>query len=315
MSDKSPSTYILPDVGRMSRLSFVDIAPLAEPRSRTAYLLLFGMALSAVLLATATNFTISPRFPLKDVLIWVAVAIVIAMMFRRAGWLRISDGIETITVTVFMGFMTSLALIPMAALSGPFADAELARLDHGLGLDWLAFYASVSAHPWLMIILKRAYDSFFVDSAAIFALLCATRQHERAWQLGAANAWSLWFAFLLFPFAPAVGAVVHYGIPHSALLGPGSSSALVLHAIKGGERVISGSLMGGLISFPSYHAAVAVLLTWGGWKTLLRWPVAILNATMFVASAIFGGHYFVDLIAGGLVAAAAIVIASRRPIF
>jgi membrane-associated phospholipid phosphatase len=61
--------------------------------------------------------------------------------------------------------------------------------------------------------------------------------------------------------------------------------------------------MNGLISFPSYHAATALLYIWAAWRTpVLKWIVLLLNIAMLLATPLHGSHYFVDVIAGAVVA-------------
>ena len=70
--------------------------------------------------------------------------------------------------------------------------------------------------------------------------------------------------------------------------------------------------LGGIVTFPSFHAASAVLFGWALWA--VRWlrPLALLiNGAMLAATPLNGGHYFIDLIAGVAIAVLAIVAARR----
>src|SRR3989304_3194251 len=58
----------------------------------------------------------------------------------------------------------------------------------------------------------------------------------------------------------------------------------------------------GIITMPSVHTAVAILLIAGFWKTRLAVPVIILNTAMIVSCVPVGRHYVVDLIAGAALA-------------
>ena len=70
--------------------------------------------------------------------------------------------------------------------------------------------------------------------------------------------------------------------------------------------------LAGIVTFPSFHAASAVLYAWALWPVRWMRPVAVLaNGAMLAATPIDGGHYFIDLVAGVAVAALA-VIAARR---
>jgi hypothetical protein len=70
------------------------------------------------------------------------------------------------------------------------------------------------------------------------------------------------------------------------------------------------SLTLGVLTFPSFHAVSAVLYAWAFWP--IRWlrPLALLcNGAMMAATPVGWGHYLVDLLAGIVVAAAAIYAA------
>ena len=68
--------------------------------------------------------------------------------------------------------------------------------------------------------------------------------------------------------------------------------------------------LGGIVTFPSFHAASAALYTWALWAVRgLRPIVIVVNGVMLAATPLNGGHYFIDLIAGVTIAVAAIVAA------
>jgi membrane-associated phospholipid phosphatase len=68
----------------------------------------------------------------------------------------------------------------------------------------------------------------------------------------------------------------------------------------------------GLITFPSYHALLAVAFAWGWWSVpFLRWPGVVLNAGMLISTPLHGSHHLVDTIAGTALAVASIAIAWR----
>ena len=68
--------------------------------------------------------------------------------------------------------------------------------------------------------------------------------------------------------------------------------------------------MGGIITFPSYHAVWAVFFMWAFYPIkLFRVPAILLSLLILAATPIQGAHYFVDLIGGALVAAIAIYVA------
>jgi len=68
----------------------------------------------------------------------------------------------------------------------------------------------------------------------------------------------------------------------------------------------------GLVTFPSFHAASAVLLAWALWHIpYLRYPGLALNAMMLAATPLYGSHFLTDVLAGAITAAVAIATAHR----
>lgn len=63
----------------------------------------------------------------------------------------------------------------------------------------------------------------------------------------------------------------------------------------------------GIIAFPSFHCASAILNIWAVWQVrALRLPFLALNLVMIAATPLIGGHYLSDLIGGTIVAAVTI---------
>src|SRR5262249_48360851 len=63
----------------------------------------------------------------------------------------------------------------------------------------------------------------------------------------------------------------------------------------------------GLITFPSFHTAGAIMFIWALRKVpYVRRPALALNAALLAATLIDGTHYFIDLVGGAVVAFAAI---------
>jgi hypothetical protein len=78
--------------------------------------------------------------------------------------------------------------------------------------------------------------------------------------------------------------------------------------LRGGSlRTLDLFHLNGVLTFPSFHAASAILYGWALWP--IRWfrPVNLLcNRAMIFAAPIGGGHFFVDVTAGIVVAIASI---------
>ena len=122
----------------------------------------------------------------------------------------------------------------------------------------------------------------------------------------------------VFPFLPAEGPVLHFGVKLTGHLADGNAvnAGAALHAFKDGYKVIDNGVKGGIVSLPSYHAASAVVIAWGAWSTPLRWPLFALNIVMALSAVVVGNHYLVDILAGMAVGAVALQLTSclRRPV-
>ena len=70
----------------------------------------------------------------------------------------------------------------------------------------------------------------------------------------------------------------------------------------GGPLSFDLSQLQGLISFPSYHTVLAVLLTYAHRRSALLPPIALVNGVMLFSIPSYGGHYLIDMIAGAAVA-------------
>ena len=64
----------------------------------------------------------------------------------------------------------------------------------------------------------------------------------------------------------------------------------------------------GLVSAPSFHMIGAVVVTWACRRTWLVWLLLPVNALLIAATVLLGAHYFVDLLASGLLLAASLTL-------
>lgn len=215
----------------------------------------------------------------------------------------------------FFGVFMSICLIgavapyPLAAIGSGFVDTTLERVDQVLRFDWLAWYRFVAGHPAIQWFDRAAYESIFLSPAVLLGYFAwAGRKAEaRLFIL------TFWIAasvtLVLFAFVPARGplALLWRGplpyVPASALYEADLIPALRSHAL---HRIDLGNLQG-LVSAPSFHAASALLYIWTAWPVrALRWPILIVNLAMLLATPVEGTHYLADIIAGIVVALAAV---------
>lgn len=286
------------------------IAALAEPtfhppfdrRSIPVYALIGMLALVGTLLLSLRGFYVSPAV-WSGVFAWPLLTIAGGLGLRRIGWPRFGGAMEATGILYGQGLASFLCLVPLATLSAPFADNWLAAADRALGFDWVAYaHATVSWHDTF----ARAYKSFMWQPAMVAFALFPFGQCDRGWRAVLAATIAMTLTAMLFPFAPAIGSSLHYGV---AVVTPAQPFAQVLTDLKDGVRVLDTGTFKGLVSFPSYHAAAATIFSWGCWTTKLRWPVIALNIVVCMSAITMGSHYLVDILAGIAVGAAAIAAA------
>ncbi len=118
----------------------------------------------------------------------------------------------------------------------------------------------------------------------------------------------------LFPFLPAEGPLAFLWrgpipyMPESALYQMSLIPELRRHGIS---HVDLGALRG-LVSAPSFHTASAILYVAAAWPfRRLRWPLLVINIAMLLSTPVEGTHYLTDMIAGALVAIAALGIVAE----
>lgn len=200
------------------------------------------------------------------------------------------------------------------SLNRPLLDAHFARADAVLGLDWLSVLTFTDAHPKFGIALRAAYHSSMLQIAALFVVLAATGQHVRLRNFLALFSATGLVTIMVSIALPAAGAFVFYD-PPAELRNVVGQAAGIWHlehfeALRSGAmRTIDLGKIEGLITFPSFHTALAIIIAWAFWRTpYFKLPVAFLTAVVIVSTVPVGGHYFVDVIAGAAIAAACIAV-------
>ena len=283
--------------------------PLFDRRTRPIYFML-GATLAAAIFALAFfRYSISPAYLLAG---WTFPILLLgAFLARRIGHPKIAGFLEANTLITGQAVVIYLLLIPLAAFGAPYADGPLSRADVALGFNWRAYADAVALY---MPVLLRAYRSFQVQPTLVLLLLFWTGRDDRAWQFVTASIFALFVTAFLFPFVPAKGAFAYYGITdYSALSAKGEwMSFEVLDHIRSGARYIDNRALGGIVSFPSFHTVMAVLLTWAAWPTWARYPILLLNVLMVAAAVVCGSHYLIDIIGGALLALLSIFVVTRN---
>lgn len=277
------------------------------PRVPTAWALTLAVIVADAIWMFAAGWQMNWRnaaAPLIGVLVFMAPLVV--PRYRHDLRIKATCGNAALLVT-FQAAGATLSYL-VTSTGAPLDDATFAAWDRALGFDWIACWEWLEAHPGVRTPLKYAYQS---GLAQLVVVVLALGMTGRAAQL--AEFMRLFILATLVTIVasglwPAAGAWKHYPI----------GQAFDLASLSHFEPLRSGVLQEmslgaaqGLISFPSLHAAMAVLLAHAMRRTWLFAVFAVLNATMLVSTPVEGGHYLVDVLAGVALAAALIVLAGR----
>ncbi len=218
----------------------------------------------------------------------------------------------------FMGVAITIIEYVGASAALPLQDANLARADAWLGLDWPAYYRFFIEHSVLLPYATLFYFMVTPFGMGIPVVLAMAGDRLRLERFVLAANITLCAICAISFVMPAMGAYFHHGLDtHVAGLNTGGYTVQLerLPFVRDGSlRVLELSQMGGIIMFPSFHAASGILTAWALWRIWwLRPVITILGGGMVLVTPLVGGHYFTDVIAGIAIAALAIWYTQKEP--
>jgi PAP2 superfamily len=275
------------------------------------------MAVTLALCVALTGFSIrldSLPLPFAAVAIYLGVAYYNVHAKHKRDPLVVFILGSTAQLALITLLMTPLTYIAAAA-DLPMQDTNLANLDQALGLDWRTYFFFVyDQHPRLIAAVCIGYAMLGWPLFGIPIALGATRQYRRLQQFTLAFALALVATAIISSLLPAIGTYQEYGInpdPDKFTAGGYLDQLHDLPLVRDGSlRALDITKLAGIITFPSFHAAGAVLFLWALWSVWWMRPLALVaNIGMLLATPMGGGHYFVDVFAGMAVAVLAIVAA------
>lgn len=273
-----------------------------------------GLGLIAIALGGLSDFRLSSRsiamIAICAPVIWLFASREIATFGRSS---RLASLLECwLLFTLISGLGAVLSYFAMAFSSG-YADNLLAQLDRAMGFNWPSTFAFVQSHPLLEWTLTKSYFACFSMPFLVLGILFHRGDHERMYRYLLAHGVGLLATVIVFFFFPARAAFDFYLAPGFAMPANVVHYSTIIAGLRDGSlTTIPLENLGGIITFPSFHATMAVLFAWAIWPCgMLRGPLAIVNGLMWIAAVPIGGHYAVDLFGGTLIAFGAIVLANR----
>jgi membrane-associated phospholipid phosphatase len=229
----------------------------------------------------------------------------------------VTEAAGQILLILLFGILLSYAAV---AADFSYRDVELDLADKALGFDRSAYLAFFAHRPRLAWTIGVAYLTLLPQFALIPLILFSAKQQHRLQSMILAFGIALLATDAISIFTPSVTAFVHLDLPSIPTeIARGLYTPVpTLDALRSGTPyTIKLDNLEGLISFPSFHTAGALLFAWALLKVpYIRWLGLALNAALIAATPVNGAHYFVDLLGGAAVAGvslAASALLFRRP--
>jgi hypothetical protein len=283
--------------------------------------ILWGIAAAIVLADTLWASAMHFDLDLKGYLFVAEVAAFVGGIALFYGWVRRDDRLSamlsgTAFLLVFSAAFSVLNYM-LLTIAGPRIDGALADFDKLIGFDWVATMTIMARHPILNFVLQCCYNSVLPQIALLVIVLGWARRCEDVFRFCLCVAIGAFVTVAFWTCLPSFGAFSFYHLPpavtsHLSLALDRQYADELVHLLDFGPGPISPQSAKGLIGFPSFHAALAMMVAWYAMGVrYLKWPAALLNAAVIVATPIQGGHHLVDVFAGVAVAALAVSVAGK----
>jgi membrane-associated phospholipid phosphatase len=215
-------------------------------------------------------------------------------------------------------FFVVIIMGPLTYVTGmahwPLQDHTLLAIDRAMGMDPEMVARFVNDHDWLGGLLLRAYGLIKIMLLAVPVALTLTLRLVRLQMFVFAFSVALIITVAVSTFVPAIGTYYGLGIAPSQFSSlDGSLYQAQLRDIvalrDGSLRHLEMFKLTGIVSFPSFHAASAVLYMWALWPVrFLGGLAAALNLLMIAATPVIGAHYMIDVFGGVALAAISIFL-------
>jgi hypothetical protein len=228
---------------------------------------------------------------------------VLAWCVGRAGLHRLRDGVLAVWWPILVLRLGGPQCWIAARSPLPLADRTLAAIDRCLGIDGGAVVRWIAHRPALQSLSECSYNLLPAFLAAALLLPILFRNPYAVHRLVLGGTIALVLAIGLFALAPAAGPWTVEGYEPTKLQALTMSS--LYSARQGGAAQTYA-----LISFPSFHCAMAILCAAGLWSIQgVRWAGWVVCVAICISTVTTGWHYGIDVLGGLAVAILAHAIA------
>jgi membrane-associated phospholipid phosphatase len=237
----------------------------------------------------------------------IKAGVIVALLLIAAAYRHRNRGRANMLEAVawFFSFVVTAAVLSYLAASCafPLQDATMERWDQAIGFDWSAWRDTLLERATLNRLLVVVYNSLLSQFLLAIIYFCKRDRFARIEELFLLMCATLVPTVLISAIWPTLGPFATHSGGDDGIV----QDLMTMRA--GGPWQFSLVAMKGIIQMPSYHTALAVLFTYAFRGTaLLGYVIAALNTVMLLSIPPIGGHYLVDMLAGGALAIIAIAI-------
>ena len=302
------------DFGRWVRKERAIIQSRVSPVSQFAIGLTVGLAIVGLVASFATKFVLAT---LPNVMPLVLGVVGIDILCAFAPQTRIVDAVRTIVYGVLYLVTTILcgilAAYSMQRFAFPLEDHFLTHADLALGFNWLDYARWVDRHDQVQKVYFFAYNTLQIQIALPLVILAFSNRLREARIYVLAFAIAFTATIFISALMPAGGPIVFVDRAAFHLLHfTGATPIDQLMRLREPRSFIMTDSPGGIATFPSFHATIAILtpLSLRSHRRIFV-GLLVLDAAMLGSTITEGAHYFTDIVAGIAMAFFAYALAKR----
>lgn len=286
----------------------------SSPISRTGIFLTFGLLAVGIIASIATKLTLASIPNILPLLIGILVLDALSQLMPRSRFVdavqMFLHGLSYLIITILCAVLAAYA---MQRFAFPLQDRLFAHVDMALGLNWFDYAKWVDKHLAVQRLFHFAYDTIQIQIAFPLVVLAFSNRRSELRVYLLAFAIALAVTIIISALMPAAGPIA--SIDRAAfhvLQFTGATPLDHLTRLREAGPLILTDPPGGIATFPSFHATIAILtpLTLRGYPRILV-GLLVLNTAMLGGTVTEGAHYFCDILAGGGMAFVAYALAKR----
>ena len=208
----------------------------------------------------------------------------------------IAEFVFLVGIMVLFTNVGSLMQYGAIAIGFPYADWWLAAADAALGVHVPVLAVWTGAHPFFDLVMRVSYASLIAQFFLTIIVLAAYRDRPRVWEFAFHFHVCLIITLGALIICPAICPPAYFQFQPTIGMTRVIQQIRQLH--EGTMKMVRFDQLEGLVSFPSFHAAGGLIVTWA-FRDRKRFfvPFAVLNIALIASTFMSGVHYLIDTVA------------------